>query len=803
MGFLDKLFRVDARKINKYAKAAQKVLAFEQEMRGLSDEELQAKTPYFRDKLANGSTLEEIKAEAFAVAREAAQRTLGQFPFKVQVMGALVLHEGDVAEMKTGEGKTLTATMAVYLNALEGKGVHVVTVNEYLAARDAEWMGQIYRFLGLTVGVNIRDKSTSEKRDAHNCDITYTTNSELGFDYLRDNMSQTTDRRVLRSLNMAVIDEADSILIDESRTPLIISGGSKASPSQYTVADRFVKALRKEDYNLDLEQKSVAMTDSGNSKAERMFGIRNLYDPEYADLVHRIQQALKANYGMARNVEYMVDDNKEIQLIDQFTGRILKGREYSDGLHQAIQAKENVTIKQETITMATITYQNFFRLFVKLAGMTGTAKTEEEEFRKIYNMRVVQIPTNRPIVRKDEIDLVYNSKTAKLNALIAEVAERHAAGQPMLIGTVSVESSEEISELLTAAGLPHEILNAKNHAREAEIISKAGEKGSITLATNMAGRGTDIKINDEVKALGGLAVLGTERHEARRIDNQLRGRSGRQGDPGYSRFYISLDDELMLRFGNSEQLKKYFASLGDDAIESKMISGSITGAQKRIEGKNFDMRKNVLDYDDVLAKQRKIVYERRDKILYQDDINDIIAEAFQTAGKFFAEKAVKENSQNDPVVSGQLVKEVLEPKFLDDGFIDLSQFDDLPVLEASEEIADLLLLAYQARKKEWPEEHINSLEHSIVLRTMDMNWTKHIDAMAHLREGIYLRSYANHNPLQDYVNEGYRMFREMFETISVDVVLNFLRAQIQFNRKSDEEENPEGENTENIEPKKE
>ena len=801
MGFLDKLFRIDARRIKKYSKGANKVLAFEETMRGLSDEELQAKTPHFRERLANGETLEDIKYEAFAVAREAAQRTLGQFPFRVQVMGALVLNDGDVAEMKTGEGKTLTATMAVYLNALDGKGVHVVTVNEYLAARDAEWMGQIYRFLGLTVGCNVRDKTTTEKREAHLCDITYTTNSELGFDYLRDNMAQTTDRRVLRELNMAVIDEADSILIDESRTPLIISGGAKASPSQYTVADRFVKMLRKEDIAVDLEAKSVAMTDSGNSKAEKMFGIKNLYDPEYADLVHRIQQALKANFGMQRNVEYMVDDAKEIQLIDQFTGRILKGREYSDGLHQAIQAKENVPIKQETITMATITYQNFFRLFKKLAGMTGTAKTEEEEFRKIYNMRVVQVPTNRPVVRLDAIDFVYNSKTAKLDALIKEVSERHQAGQPILIGTVSVESSEEISELLTAAGLRHEILNAKNHAREAEIIAKAGEKGSITLATNMAGRGTDIKIDDEVKALGGLAVFGTERHEARRIDNQLRGRSGRQGDPGYTRFYISLDDELMMRFGNAETLKNYFSSLGDEAIESKLISSSITGAQKRIEGKNFDMRKNVLDYDDVLAKQRKIIYERRDKILFQDDISDIISDAFLTTGKVLAGKSLLEGSQSDPRVSGELVKQQLEPKFLNDGTINSEEFDDLTDTSASEDIGDLLLVAYQARKKEWPTELLNQLEHSIVLRTMDMAWTKHIDQMSHLREGIYLRSYANTNPLQDYVNEGYRMFRELFENISVDTIYHFLRAQIQFNRKS-EEENPEN-SEENPDAKKE
>ena len=604
---IDKIFKFDKKMLNKYKAQSEKVLAYEKEMAELTDEQLKDKTFYFRKLLNEGKTLEDIKFEAFAVAREAAKRTLHQFPFQVQIIGSLVLNAGDIAEMRTGEGKTLTATMSVYLNALSGKGVHVVTVNEYLASRDAEWMGQIYRFLGLTVGVNLRDKTPREKQEAHRCDITYTTNSELGFDYLRDNMAPTAEARVLRGLNYAVIDEADSILIDESRTPLIISGGAKASASQYTVADRFVKALRKnKDFTIDIKTKSCNLTDSGNDKAERMFGIKNLYDPEYADLVHRIVQALKANYIMMRDVEYLVDSEGEIQLIDQFTGRILKGREYSDGLQQAIQAKENVKIKQETVTLATITYQNFFRLFTKLSGMTGTAKTEEEEFRKIYNMRVVTIPTNRPIKREDAIDYVYANKAAKLKALVKEVGERHAKGQPILIGTTSVESSEEVSRLLDEAGLRHEVLNAKNHAREAEIISHAGEKGQITLATNMAGRGTDIKLTDEIKALGGLCVFGTERHESRRIDNQLRGRSGRQGDPGFSRFYVSLDDELMLRFG-SDGLKKAFANLGDEAIESGLISKAITSAQKRVEGRNFDTRKNLLDYDDVLSKQRKII----------------------------------------------------------------------------------------------------------------------------------------------------------------------------------------------------
>ena len=599
MSFIEKIFRFEQRRLKKIEKTAKKVIAYEKTMEALTDDELKAKTPEFRERLTNGETLDDLLPEAFAVAREAARRTLGQFPYPVQIMGAIVLHHGDVAEMRTGEGKTLTATMAVYLNALSGKGVHVVTVNEYLAARDADWMGQIYRFLGLTVGVNLREKTAREKREEYLCVITYTTNSEVGFDYLRDNMASSVDGRVLRGLEYAIVDEADSILIDESRTPLIISGGAKVQASSYNVADRFVKTLRRDKhFVVDIKTKTCNLTDEGNKLAERMFGVNNIYDTQYSDLVHRIHNALKANYVMSRDVEYMVDANREIQLIDQFTGRIMPGREYSDGLHQAIQAKENVTIKEETVTMATITYQNFFRLYTKLSGMTGTAKTEEEEFRKIYNMRVIQIPTNRPVIREDAVDRVYARKEDKLNALVEEVKERHAKGQPILIGTSSVESSEEVSELLTANGLKHEVLNAKNHAREADIVALAGNKGQITIATNMAGRGTDIKINDEVKALGGLAVLGTERHEARRIDNQLRGRSGRQGDPEYSRFYVSFDDLLMRRF-SSDMMLKLVEGMGNEALENKMFTNAITSAQKRIEGQNFDIRKSLLDYDDV------------------------------------------------------------------------------------------------------------------------------------------------------------------------------------------------------------
>jgi preprotein translocase subunit SecA len=608
--FIDKIFRLEARELARYGREADRVISFEDTMKALTDDQLRAKTDEFRKELAAGKTLNDIKYEAFAVAREGARRTLNQFPFKVQIIGALVLNNGFVAEMKTGEGKTLTATMTVYLNALAGNGVHVVTVNEYLAARDADWMGQIYRFLGLTVGVNLASKTTEEKRQAYLCDITYTTNSELGFDYLRDNMTPSVQGRVLRGLKYAVVDEADSILIDESRTPLIISGGSKAAASQYLVADRFVKTLKKEvDFTIDIKTKTCNLTDDGNNKAERMFGIRNLYDPENQDLVHRIHQALKANFIMGRDVEYMVDPNRQIQLIDQFTGRIMKGREYNDGLQQAIQAKEGVEIKQETTVLATITYQNFFRLYKKLSGMTGTAKTEEEEFEKIYNMKVICIPTNRPVVREDATDYIFGTHDFKLKALVKEVKARHEKGQPILIGTVSVESNEEISKLLTDAGIPHEVLNAKNQAREAEIISHAGEKGAVTLATNMAGRGTDIKLGPGVKELGGLCVFGTERHESRRIDNQLRGRSGRQGDPGFTRFYVSFDDDLMRRFAPDNLRKMFVNQLQDQPLENKTLVNAVTNAQKQIEGQNFDVRKNLLDYDDVLAKQRQIIYD--------------------------------------------------------------------------------------------------------------------------------------------------------------------------------------------------
>lgn len=775
---IEKILHLEQRELNRYLREADRVMELEAEIAPLTDDQLREKTKHFQEALKNGASLESIKHEAFAVAREAAWRTLKQKPFRVQIVGSLVLNNGDVAEMRTGEGKTLTATMSVYLNALTGLGVHVVTVNEYLAQRDAEWMGQVYRFLGLTVGVNLASKSTAEKRDAYLCDITYTTNSELGFDYLRDNMSPNLAGRVLRGLNFCVIDEADSILVDESRTPLIISGGTRSSASQYQVADRFVKLLKRDvDFTIDLKDKACSLTDEGNNKAERMFGVKNLYDPEYNDLVHRIHQALKANYIMSHGVEYVVDANRTIQLIDQFTGRIMPGREYNDGLQQAIQAKEGVEIKQETVVLATITYQNFFRLYKKIGGMTGTAKTEEEEFQTIYNMRVICIPPNRPIQRKDDIDVYYATHIDKINALVEEVKQRHEKGQPVLIGTVSVESNEEISSYLTAAGIPHEVLNAKNQAREAEIISHAGEKGSVTLATNMAGRGTDIKLAPGIVELGGLCVLGTERHESRRIDNQLRGRAGRQGDPGYSRFFISMEDELIRRFMPENLRNLFLANLGDEGYASKQLGNAVTNAQKQIEGRNFDTRKNLKDYDDVLAKQRDIIYKKRDAILLADDIVDLVRDFFSATGLYLARKSIDSSTGLD-IVNGDSLQKMVEPKFLPEGTFNAKAYDEAPVEDAGEDLGDLLYAHYLEKRKGWPIKDADSVERHLALRVIDQNWQGHIDTMSHLREGISLRSYAHTNPLQDYVNEGYDLFKEMNEKAAVDTTFNLLNVRL-------------------------
>ena len=773
MSFLDKLFRIDARSFKKIEKKAKRVFQYEEAYSKFTDDQLKMMTPYLRKKLADGQTVDDILPEAFATAREAGRRVLGQFPYPVQVFGSTVLNEGDVAEMRTGEGKTLTATMAVYLNGLTGKGVHVVTVNEYLASRDADWMGNIYRFLGLTVGVNLREKSTQQKQEAYKCDITYTTNSEVGFDYLRDNMAKSVQNRVLRGLNYAIVDEADSILIDESRTPLIISGGSGITASSYVTADRVCKMMRKDrDYTIDVEKKVASLTDKGVALVEKMFSIDNLYDAQWADLTHRITQALKANYIMKRDIEYMVGDN-EILLIDGFTGRVMAGREYSDGLQQALQAKEHVEIKPETVTLATITYQNFFRLYDKLAGMTGTAKTEEEEFRKVYNMRVITIPTNRPIQRIDDRDLIFGSEKAKYEALAEEVKIRHEKGQPILIGTPSVEKSEIVDNLLNKLEIPHEVLNAKNHAREAAIIAEAGQKGAVTIATNMAGRGTDIKLGEGVKELGGLAVLATERNESRRIDNQLKGRSGRQGDPGYSRFYVSLQDELFIRFA-PQSTKNLYEKLGDEAFESRMMSNAITSAQKRVEGQNFDTRKQLLNYDDVLSRQRKIMYERRDHILYSKSVTDTIPNYFDVAAKAIARQATYVKDQETVVDGKKLQATMVKDLNVDPAICPAEAFDGATLIDAIDLLSARLQRAYKEHSKDWTEEMRNFAEKTVTLDCIDRRWTKHIDQMSKLRDAIWLRSYAQTDPLQAYTNEGFAMFDTMNNVISSDVVRTLL-----------------------------
>ena len=783
MSFFDKLFRIDQRAYNKIKRKAEVVFQYEDSYKNLSDGDLKANTAVFQQRLKNGETIDDILPEAFATAREAARRVLGQFPYPVQVFGATVLNEGDVAEMKTGEGKTLTATMAVYLNALEGKGTHVVTVNEYLAQRDAEWMGNIYRFLGLSVGVNLREKNTTQKQEAYNCDITYTTNSEIGFDYLRDNMAKSVQTRVLRGLHYAIVDECDSILIDESRTPLIISGGSGITASTYVTADRVVKKMRRDrDYVIDIEKKTCSLTEHGALLAQQAFSIDNLYDAKWADLNHRIQQALKANYIMKRDIEYMVSSD-EILLIDGFTGRVMKGREYSDGLQQALQAKEHVTIKPETVTLATITYQNFFRLYDKLAGMTGTAKTEEEEFRKVYNMRVITIPTNKKIKRIDDNDTIFGNEKAKYQALIEDVKERHSKGQPILIGTPSVEKSEIVDRLLNDEGIPHEVLNAKNNAKEAVIIAQAGQKNAVTIATNMAGRGTDIKLGEGVADLGGLAVLATERNESRRIDNQLKGRSGRQGDPGYSKFYVSLEDEIFVRFAPSTY-KNLYAKLGDDAFESKMMSKAITQAQKRVEGQNFDTRKQLLNYDDVLSRQRKIMYERRDHILYSKSVSDTIPGYFDLVAKAICDNSSIVKDQEKIINAEALKENTIKLLSIPEDLINFSVYDGANYDDALSALSATLQRHYQDISKDWTEKMRDFAEKTTTLDCIDRRWTKHIDQMSKLREAIWLRSYAQTDPLQAYTNEGFTMFDNMNKAIAGDVVRSLFRVQFRANARA-------------------
>ena len=774
--FIERLLNGEKKTLHNLEKTAEQVMALANDMGALSDDALKEKTQEYKHRYEEGETLDSLLVEAFATSREAARRTIGEYPYKVQIMGAVAMHQGDIAEMKTGEGKTLTSTMCVYLNALSGKGVHVVTVNDYLAGRDAEWMGQIYRFLGLSVGVNSRPLTPSQKRDAFNCDITYTTNSELGFDYLRDNMVTDVKDRVLRGLHVAIVDEVDSILVDESRTPLIISGGAKKTANLYLQADAFAKRLKGDDFEIDEKTRQIMLSEKGVSVAERYFKIKNLYDVDHTQLVHHITQALKANYIMKNEVEYVVQDD-EIVIVDQFTGRTMPGRAYSDGLHQAIEAKEGVSIKEETSTLATITYQNFFRLYDKLAGMTGTAKTEEEEFLDIYNMRVIEIPTNRPVQRIDYPDAIFANPRLKFAALVKEVKELYEKGQPVLVGTISVETSELVHELLRKERIPHEVLNAKNHAREAEIIAKAGRPKSVTIATNMAGRGTDIKLTDESRALGGLVVLGSERHESRRIDNQLRGRSGRQGDPGYSRFYVSLKDELMIRFGG-DKFEKLFESMGDAQIESKMVTKSISQAQKRVEGYNYDVRKQLLDYDDVLRKQREIMYEQRNFVLENEDVHGIVRDMIDRVIDSVVDANV-DHTRHDESVDYAGVLQGLELLGLEEkDNLKLEEIQGKEKNDVTTYCAEKIFTLYDDKIKDIRDE-FKQFEKTIVLRNMDRNWIEHIDMMDKLRNGIHLRSYAQNNPLQAYIQEGYEMFEEMQARIAREVVFFALKVQVE------------------------
>ncbi|GGJ64313.1 preprotein translocase subunit SecA [Anoxybacillus voinovskiensis] len=782
LGVLKKVFDPNKRQIHRLEKIAEQVDALGPEMAKLSDEALRQKTEEFKARYQQGESLDDLLVEAFAVVREGAKRVLGLYPYKVQIMGGVVLHEGNIAEMKTGEGKTLTATMPVYLNALTGKGVHVVTVNEYLASRDATEMGRLYEFLGLTVGLNLTGMSREEKQAAYNADITYGTNNEFGFDYLRDNMVLYKEHMVQRPLHFAVIDEVDSILIDEARTPLIISGTAQKSTKLYIQANAFVRTLKKDvDYTYDEKTKSVQLTEEGITKAERAFGIENLFDLKHVTLNHHINQALKAHVTMHRDIDYVVEDGKVV-IVDPFTGRLMRGRRYSDGLHQAIEAKEGLEIQNESMTLATITFQNYFRMYEKLAGMTGTAKTEEEEFRNIYNMHVVVIPTNRPVIRDDRPDLIYKTMEGKFRAVVDDIAERHAKGQPVLVGTVAIETSELISNLLKKRGIPHNVLNAKNHAKEAEIIAQAGQKGAVTIATNMAGRGTDIKLGEGVKELGGLAVIGTERHESRRIDNQLRGRSGRQGDPGVSQFYLSLEDELMRRFG-SENLMAMMDRLGmDDSqpIQSKMVTKAVESAQKRVEGNNFDARKQLLQYDDVLREQREIIYRQRFEVLDSENLRGIVEKMIQSV----IERVVNAHTPSEEMPEDWDVKGIIDyvnANLLPEGDVTVNDLRGKEPEEMIELIWQKVKMRYDEKEQQIAPEQMREFERVIVLRAVDMKWMDHIDAMEQLRQGIHLRAYGQVDPLREYQMEGYAMFEAMIASIEEEVAKYMMKAEIHSN----------------------
>ena len=777
----------DKGEIRRLEKMADKVFKYEDQMAALTDDQLKAKTVEFKERYQNGESLDSLLYEAFAVVREGAKRVLGLFPYKVQVMGGIVLHHGDVPEMRTGEGKTLTATMPVYLNALSGKGVHVVTVNEYLSERDATEMGELYSWLGLSVGINLAAKSPMEKKEAYECDITYSTNSEIGFDYLRDNMVVRAENMVQRPLNYALVDEVDSILIDEARTPLIVSGANAVETSQlYHMADHYVKSLDKDDYIIDVQSKTIGLSDSGIDKAESYFKLENLYDIENVALTHFIDNALRANYIMLLDIDYVVSEEQEILIVDQFTGRTMEGRRYSDGLHQAIEAKEGVPIQDETKTSASITYQNLFRMYKKLSGMTGTGKTEEEEFREIYNIRVIPIPTNRPVQRIDHSDLLYASIEAKFKAVVEDVKARYQKGQPVLVGTVAVETSDYISKKLVAAGVPHEVLNAKNHYKEAQIIMNAGQRGAVTIATNMAGRGTDIKLGEGVRELGGLCVIGTERHESRRIDNQLRGRSGRQGDPGESQFYLSLEDDLMKRFG-SERLKGVFERLNmsDEAIESRMLTRQVEAAQKRVEGNNYDTRKQVLQYDDVMREQREIIYAQRYDVITAD--RDLAPE-IQAMIKRTIGRVVDGHARAKQDEKLEAILNFAKYNLLPEDSISVEDLSGLSDKAIKEELFQRALKVYDSQvSKLRDEEAVKEFQKVLILRVVDNKWTDHIDALDQLRNAVGLRGYAQNNPVVEYQAEGFRMFNDMIGSIEFDVTRLMMKAQIH------EQERPQAE----------
>lgn len=788
----------DKGELRRLEKMADKVLKYEDQMVALTDDQLKAKTDEFKERYNKGESLDSLLYEAFAVVREAAKRVLGLFPYKVQVMGGIVLHHGDVPEMRTGEGKTLTATMPVYLNALSGEGVHVVTVNEYLTERDATEMGELYSWLGLSVGINLAAKSPMEKKEAYLCDITYSTNSEIGFDYLRDNMVVRAENMVQRPLNYALVDEVDSILIDEARTPLIVSGANAVETSQlYHMADHFVKSLDKDDYIIDIQSKTIGLSDSGIDKAEDYFKLENLYDIENVALTHFIDNALRANYIMILDIDYVVSEEQEILIVDQFTGRTMEGRRYSDGLHQAIEAKEGVPIQDETKTSASITYQNLFRMYKKLAGMTGTGKTEEEEFREIYNIRVIPIPTNRPIQRIDHSDLLYASLDAKFKAVVEDVKARYQKGQPVLVGTVAVETSDFLSKKLVEAGVPHEVLNAKNHYREAQIIMNAGQRGAVTIATNMAGRGTDIKLGEGVRELGGLCVIGTERHESRRIDNQLRGRSGRQGDPGESQFYLSLEDDLMKRFG-SERLKGVFERLNmsDEAIESRMLTRQVEAAQKRVEGNNYDTRKQVLQYDDVMREQREIIYAQRYDVITADrDLApEIHAMIRRTIGRIVdAHARSKEDEKLEAILN------FAKYNLLPEDSISRSDLAGLSDQAIKDELYQRALKVYDSQvAKLRDEDAVKEFQKVLILRVVDNKWTDHIDALDQLRNAVGLRGYAQNNPVVEYQAEGFRMFNDMIGSIEFDVTRLMMKAQIHEQERPQTEHNISTTATRNI-----